>query len=302
MAVKALEGYVSDEGEVKGLRYAHEILESMQDKPLDEIVEAIEENANELFLNTDAYDILFPGLENDERIAYIKTLMEKVNEVYNEYNVVKDNYVTWKQIVNVDNDNEKVHEAIIYKLNEYRMKIVPESDVMPISWAMINEQILLLTDSNEEVRTQAAGLLYDYTAGLVDSNALLELANDATETDEEIQTEAQEILLSNLLYAIYNKNTTTIVDNTVVYQPLDTLYREYMTIVEHEYNVSAAMLSRAVEHVNNAFSDCYELSHKVVVYLLHDMKMKTLHNLNLLKTSYTTSRASRKGCNSSIFY
>ena len=88
--------------------------------------------------------------------------------------------------------------------------------------------------------------------------------------------------MSNLLYGIYNKNTITIVDNTVIYQPLDTLYREYLTIIEHEYNVSAAMLSRAIENVNNAISDCYELSHKVVVYLLHDMK-----NENLTQSEFT---------------
>ena len=267
LTAKILEGYTTDEGQVRGLRDMYTTWQTIQNGTLDDVMAAIDDNNDILFLKLET---ILPGYAEDERLTFLQEALENREKYSEEYEEAKDLYIRWKAIVSIENTESRVHEAIVSKLNEL------QANNFALTWSMLQEQIDTIANVSATVdeRKAAIGVLVAYTADTVDSLELTELLD---ETDPEtIHEKALQIFLGALLKHVYTLDITTHVDNQVVYPDTEILYAEYDKQIQDEYRIRRIDLVNAINALGKSFEDLYHITRNVVVYLLHDFDTENL--------------------------
>ncbi|MEJ5362631.1 MAG: hypothetical protein WHV26_11270, partial [Spirochaetota bacterium] len=261
LAVNALEGYSTSQGEVLGIRAIHSAWQNIKDKSLDESLAAIDENEELLFMKLND---LLPGYEDDERVAYLKEIFEHRDGAKEKYDRAREWFNAWEAIAGVDDKEQMVVDAIVCKLNEV------VNGQTPLDAMMLKEQIAILANATRTLdeKYNAIALIEYYTGGYVQAEKLLPLCD---EVNTNIYTQAMEVIAGSILENIYNRDIAEERNGQVMYPDWGSLLTLYGEVVQQEYRQNMVNMVYAVNRLGKAIEEAYELARMVVVYLLHDM-------------------------------
>ncbi|MGB4267912.1 MAG: hypothetical protein WBK20_01895, partial [Spirochaetota bacterium] len=281
-AIRALEGT----GEVQGFRGAYDVWNGAiaTKSTLDDVIEAIEENSDALFVKVE--DLFFENPE-DEAIGFLTLGVKRRNEAKEIYEQAVEIYNQWKHIYEQNDSKSKAHEMVAYILTGMLQSTAEENNLQAmVTWEMIQEQLEYVVSDNITERENAITLLQRYSAGCVHEEELRNILEELSELNaSKIKEDIEALLLTNVYMKVYGTDAGVTTDDSVLYAPCTVLYSIYETKLNRQYTDAAAQVRRAVAHAGQIIQELYEVSLAVVEYCIKDMRNEDLETSPFTKAS-----------------